>query len=108
MDEDLNISGALAALFGAIREGNAALDAKTLDASEAAALVELFRRWNGALGVLEKPLEAIPAEVQALLDRRQAARADKEWAQSDALRDEILALGWQVKDTPNGQVASKA
>jgi len=108
MDEDLNISGALAALFDAIREGNAALDAKTLDASEAAAVLELFQRWNGALGVLEKPLEAIPAEVQALLDRRQTARADKEWAQSDALRDEILALGWQVKDTPNGQVASKA
>jgi len=108
MDEDLNISGALAALFDAIREGNAALDATTLDAAEAAAIVELFKRWDGALGVLEKPAEAIPGDVQTLLDRREAARTAKEWAQSDTLRDEIAALGWMVKDTPNGQVASKA
>ena len=60
------------------------------------------------LGVLEKPAETVPAEVQALLDRRQTARAAKEWKQSDALRDEIAVLGWLVKDTPKGQVATKA
>jgi len=108
MDEDLNISGALAALFDAVREGNAALDATTMDAAEAAAMVELFKRWDGALGVLEKPAEAIPGEVQALLDRREAARTAKEWAQSDMLRNEISALGWILKDTPNGQVVIQA
>jgi len=107
MDEDLNISGALAALFDAIREGNAALDTRTLPAGEAAAVRDLFQRWDGALGVLEKPVESMPSEVQALLEQRQTARTEKEWARSDALRDEILALGWQVKDTPNGQVATK-
>ena len=108
MDEDLNVSAALAALFDAIREGNAGMDAKLLPPADAAAVRELFRRWDGALGVLEKPAAAIPAEVQALLERRQAARAAKEWKQSDALRDEIAALGWIVKDTPKGQVATKA
>ena len=108
MDEDLNISAALAALFDAIREGNAALDAGALDPAGAAAVQALFRRWDAALGVLERPAEAVPAGVQALLDKRQAARAAKDWAQSDALRDEIAALGWAVKDTPKGQVATKA
>ena len=108
MDDDLNVSAALGALFDAIREGNAALDAKALDAAAAAAVRELMRRWDGALGVLEKPAEAVPAGVQALMDRRQAARAAKDWKQSDALRDEIAALGWTVKDTPKGQIATKA
>ena len=108
MDEDLNVSAALAAMFDCIREGNAVMDAQLLEAAEAAAVRELLGRWNGALGVLEKPAEAVPAEVQALLARRQAARAAKEWKQSDALRGEIAALGWIVKDTPTGQTVAKA
>ena len=108
MDDDLNVSAALGALFDAIREGNAALDARALDAPAAAAVRELFRRWDGALGVLTKPAESVPAEVQALLDRRQAARAAKDWKQSDALRDEIAGRGWTVKDTPKGQIATRA
>ena len=102
------MSAALAALFDAIREGNAVMDAKLMAPADAAAVQALFKRWDGALGVLEKPAEAVPAAVQALLERRQAARAAKDWKQSDALRDEIAALGWLVKDTPKGQVATKA
>ena len=52
MDEDLNISAALAALFDAIREGNAALDARALAPSAAAAVQALLARWDTALGVL--------------------------------------------------------
>jgi len=108
MDEDLNISAALAALFDCIREGNAVMDAGKMDPEDAAAVQELFRRWDGALGVLEKPAETVPDEIQSLLDERQAARAAKDWAQSDALRDKIAALGWTVKDTPKGQAVTKA
>lgn len=107
MDEDLNVSAALAALFDCIREGNAVMDAKLLAAADAAAVRALFARWHGALGVLERPAAAVPAEVQALLERRHAARVAKDWKQSDALRDEIAALGWLVKDTPKGQIATK-
>jgi cysteinyl-tRNA synthetase len=45
----------------------------------------------------------IPAEVQEILVRRAAARANKDWKASDTLRDELLELGWQVKDTKDGQ-----
>jgi cysteinyl-tRNA synthetase len=43
-----------------------------------------------------------------LVDQRQKAREDKNWAESDRLRDEIAALGWQVQDTPNGPELVKA
>jgi hypothetical protein len=43
-----------------------------------------------------------PSEVMALVERRQAAREAKDWAASDALRDQIEALGWGVQDTPSG------
>ena len=108
MDDDLNVSAALATLFDTIREGNSALDAKKLTDAEAAALLALFRKWDTALGVLEKPAATVPPEIQALLEQRQAARAAKDWAQSDALRAAMAAQGWLVKDTPKGQVVSPA
>lgn len=46
-------------------------------------------------------------EVLALVAARQAARTGREWAEADRLRDQILALGWQVKDTPDGPVVEK-
>ncbi|GAB4421860.1 MAG: hypothetical protein Kow002_11010 [Anaerolineales bacterium] len=47
--------------------------------------------------------DAPPAEVLSLLEARQQARAEKDWAESDRLRNEITAFGWQVQDTPAGQ-----
>ena len=55
----------------------------------------------------EKQAVEIPAEIQALLDRRAEARKQKDWAESDRLRDEIAALGWQVKDSKDGQACTK-
>ena len=49
----------------------------------------------------------VPAEIQALLDKRAEARDAKNWAESDRLRDEIAAAGWQVKDSKAGQTCSK-
>ncbi|MFN8444785.1 MAG: hypothetical protein U0175_28625, partial [Caldilineaceae bacterium] len=50
----------------------------------------------------------IPAEVQRLLDARQAARADKDWRASDDLRNQLATLGWRVLDTPTGQVVERS
>jgi len=54
-----------------------------------------------SLDEVDKPQE-IPPDVQALVDARDRARASKDWAGSDRLRDEILALGYTVKDTRDG------
>jgi len=50
--------------------------------------------------------QAVPTEVTELLDQRAQARANREWARSDSLRDELSAMGWQVQDTPDGQQVS--
>ncbi len=58
--------------------------------------------WDMVTTASQTTDDAPPQEVQALVDQRQAARADKNWSESDRLRDEIAALGWQVQDTPEG------
>ena len=69
--------------------------------------IEKIRSADAILGL--KLLEYIPEEItithelQTLLDARQEARATKNYAESDRLRDEIKKLGYEVKDTPNGQ-----
>jgi cysteinyl-tRNA synthetase len=101
LDDDLNISGALGQLFDLIRESNAALDRSALTAAEAAALLADWHRIDGVLA-FQRETSTAPAEVLALVEKRQQARAAKDWAGSDRLRDEIAALGWNVKDTKDG------
>jgi cysteinyl-tRNA synthetase len=58
---------------------------------------------------LDAPAEVateLPEGAAALLERRAAARTAREWAVSDALRDELAALGVDVRDTPDGQIAT--
>ena len=109
LDDDLNISAALAVLFETVRDSNRALDQGTLTAAQAKGLLEWYERVNSVLA-LEPELadDTLPAEVQQLLDDRAAARAAKEWKKSDDLRDELAMQGWLVKDTKDGQRISKS
>ena len=106
MADDLNLPEAFAALFNLIREGNARLDKN----EPVGGVLETLREMDRVLGVLfdEKPASAIPAEIQSLLDARQKARAEKRWADSDALRDQLRALDWEVRDGKDGQTVKKA
>ena len=106
--DDLNSPLAFAAVFALVNEGNRLAQAGSLDAAGAAAALAALARMDAVLNVLARPAAAIPAEVQALLDERAAARQAKNWAESDRLRDAIAALGWAVKDTKDGQRLSKA
>lgn len=101
LDDDLNISGAMGALFDLVRESNSALDRGELSPAQTAALLAGWQRINSVL-TIERDAVSIPAEVLALVEQRQAARAAKDWPGSDRLRDEIAALGWIVKDTKDG------
>lgn len=58
--------------------------------------------WEMVTTAYEPENDTPPDEVRALVDRRQEARADKNWTESDRLRDEIASLGWQIQDTPEG------
>ncbi|MFZ5908739.1 MAG: CysS/YqeB C-terminal domain-containing protein [Chloroflexota bacterium] len=59
--------------------------------------------WKMAQGASPPGDDAPPLEALALLEAREKARADKDWAASDRLREAIASLGWQVQDTPDGQ-----
>lgn len=107
LDDDLNISGGLGALFDLLREGNRALDAKEVSPAAAAATLALWNDLDRVLGFLQPPAEEIPAEILALVEQRQQARKNKDWAASDKARDELAAKGWEVKDTPQGPKVKK-
>jgi len=103
VNDDLNIPKAFAALFDLVRETNAS-------GTCSKAVLDVFQKMDTVLGVIffgKAAKVEVPAEVQALLDARAAARAAKNWAESDRLRDEIAAAGWAVKDSKDGQSVTK-
>ncbi len=102
--DDLNISISLAALFELVRETNRLIDENQISKIEAENVADLLKAFNQVLSVLEfEQEEEMPENIQALLDQRKSARANKEWNRSDELRDELHALGYLVEDTPKGQ-----
>jgi len=101
LDDDLNISGAMGHLFDLIRLSNRQMDEGTLTSAGAKDLLGHWGRINSIL-TLEPEAKTVPADVVALVEQRQAARAAKNWAESDRLRDAIAELGWVVKDTKDG------
>lgn len=102
LDDDLNGSAALGVLFDVIRESNRALDRGEFTPSDARALLNWWTRINSVLQ-LQRDEEAVPQSVLDLVEARAAARAAKDWAQSDAIRAQIDAAGWVVKDSKDGQ-----
>ena len=103
LDDDLNISEALASLFDGVRELNRRLDARTLSTADAGRATALVRELDAVLGIAAPAEAALDPELAALLDDREAARAARDWAASDRLRDELLARGIAVEDTRDGQ-----
>jgi cysteinyl-tRNA synthetase len=103
LDDDLNISAALAALFELVREGNRRLASATISAGDAGRILALVRSLDEVLGVLPDAPAGLSEQEQALVDARAAARAARDWATSDRLRDELLGLGIMVEDTRDGQ-----
>lgn len=111
MDDDLGVPQALAVVHETVRAGNAALDAGDRDAA-ARALVEVGRmtgvlgmnpadpKWRPEAGAAEA--RALDALLQAMITQRAQARANKDWAAADRLRDAIAAAGVVLEDGPDG------
>lgn len=106
LDDDLNISAALAALFDLIRASNRLAASGRLTPGQALTLLVWRERIDSVLAIATED-EEVPEKIRAILRRRDQARADKDWALSDALREEIAAGGWHVKDTKDGQKLSR-
>ena len=102
MDEDLNISNGLAAVFDLVRDLNTRVAARSLSTADAARGAAALRDFDTVLGLIDLP-DTLPEGAQALLDARAAARARRDFAESDRLRDALAAKGVAVEDTRDGQ-----
>lgn len=104
MDDDLNVSVALASLFDFVRDINNLLDAKIVSKAEAAEVGGLMMRVDEVLGVIGKVevAEALPADIDALVQKREEARKSKNWKEADAIRAQLKAMGIVLEDTAQG------
>lgn len=104
MDDDLNISVALAALFDFVREVNKLMDNNLLSKKEAEEVYNLMLRFDKVLGVIGKAKkeEKLPKEAEELIRKREEARKAKDWKTADKIRDQLKAMGVIVEDTPQG------
>jgi cysteinyl-tRNA synthetase len=108
MDDDLGTPAAIAVLFNTVKQGNQAIDAGDVEATKtalAAVLAMLDVIGLTADGGSEDNGELAPVVdglVKAMLTQRQEARARKDWAAADAIRDQLSELGLKITDTPNG------
>ncbi len=103
LDDDLNVSEALAALFDGVRDLNRRLDARALSTADAGRAAAFVRDLDAVLGIAAPAAAALDPDLQAMLDARASVRAARDWAAADRLRDELLARGVAVEDTRDGQ-----
>jgi cysteinyl-tRNA synthetase len=103
LDDDLNISPALAALFDLVRELNRRIDARVLSTADAMRATDFIRGLDRVLGIAPAAETSLEPGLQKLLDERAAARNARDWAGSDRLRVALAARGVLVEDTRDGQ-----
>ncbi len=110
MDDDLNTADAISVIFEIVSEANKAITADSGFSKEIITFtIDTIRELGGVLGLLaEKDDDGLSDEIQALIDERAEARASKNWAKSDEIRDRLREMGIIVKDTPQGQQITKA
>jgi len=103
MDDDLNTADGIAAIFELVSEINLAVKdgASKTYAKEALARIKELTDVLGIFGG-EDEEEGLGDDIQALIDERQAARKEKNWARADEIRDQLAAMGITLKDTPQG------
>lgn len=106
LDDDLNMSGALGALFEGVKVINKGLADNKIGVHQANSMLKRFMALDTIFGFLPPELldkDELPVELAQLLEDRVEARAVKDWAKSDELRDKLLEKGLEVLDTPEGQ-----
>ena len=107
MDDDLNTADAVGVIFELIKDGNTSLNA---DSARAAikGMLDTLKELTGVLGIMSRESDAVPDDIKALVEQRVQARAAKNWAESDRLRDLITERGFVLEDTPQGPKVRRA
>lgn len=104
MNDDLNISGAIGALFGFIKQTNPVLQARQLDKDQKQDVLEALRLVNSVLGVLRLEHCPLTPEIDRIIRQRERARQIKDWTAADSAREELLRKGVAIRDTAVGPV----
>ena len=106
MDDDLNTPRALAALHRIARAVNRAMDQSRISGEDAKVVHRLILRLDKVLGIFMGQVrpDLLPQEVELLIKERDEARAKRDWATADKLREQLSAMGFVIEDTPTGTV----
>jgi cysteinyl-tRNA synthetase len=104
MDDDLNISVALASLFDFVRDVNNLLDNGQVNGAEAKEIVSMIVGFDKVLGVIGevKEAETLPKEAELLIQKREEARKVKDWKTADQIREQLKVMGIMIEDTAQG------
>ncbi|MDP4118742.1 MAG: class I tRNA ligase family protein, partial [Bacillota bacterium] len=104
MDDDINTADAISVLFEIVKEINTEfIGDKTYGKKLLCDVKNFLKDMGGVLGILQNDKqEEINPEIKALIDARALARKEKNWAEADRIRDELLEKGIELKDTPQG------
>ena len=106
MDDDLNTADAISAIFELVADVNKIIT-KNPAKSVCEECAKAIRELGAVLGLLQGGNGEADDDIQAILMERADARANKDWAKSDELRDKLRDMGYAVKDTPQGQQLTK-
>ncbi len=98
MDDDLNISAALATIFTVVKKVNILMREKQLCPEDASKMIEGFQGVDTVLNLFNFFDDAADPKVQRLLSQRDKARSEKNWELADKIREELRSLGIRVQD----------
>lgn len=102
LDDDLDIARAMAAIFRQVRKINRLLTDARISKTAAKRITQALRRINDVVNLFSFEQPSLDARIEQLVQQRQQARKNKDWALADKIREELVALGVQVKDTKIG------
>lgn len=102
LDNDLNISPSLGAVFDFVREINSVLADKGLSESERDSVLETLKKFDIVLGVIFVEEGEIDAEIEGLIQKRLDAKKNKDFQTADKIREDLLNKGIILEDTPTG------
>jgi cysteinyl-tRNA synthetase len=104
LDDDLNISEGLAAVFDYVKDVNRLMADNALSTSDGEKAITALKKFDTVLGVIPEAEELLDNEIECMIQARIDARKNKDWAEADRIRDELTEKGIILEDRPDGTI----